>query len=1319
MAKAGDDRISPEAGVVQDKTSLQDPMSHAAHGRTAHFGLVPPLAEGRAFLPSLNADPILDEQGGRASTPIANANAIARTDAHPGIGDTAAASDEPFRALFESLDEGVSALEVLVDQNGRPIDYRFLAVNRAHQVMSGLGSDVVGKCISEVMPDIDPSVIQRIGKVALSGEPVRFEAFIRPLDRWYEAYLSRFGHPGSRTVVTLFRDITERKHQERLQVFLLALSDALRPLVDPQEIQVVAADLLGAHLQVNQANYGQVHGEHVHIAHSYADGLPPMVGTFHPEDFGKRLIDEHRAGRLQVCVNTTSDPLFDEHERKALAAAHVGAYIAAPLVKGGVWVGVLSVLNIQPRDWVATEVEAVQEVAERTWAAVERTRAERALRKSEEKYRSLFESIDEGVCTVEVLFDEHEKAVDYRFLEINSSHEAMSGLGRDAIGKCGRELIPNLEQSVIERLGQVVLTGQPTRVEDFVSGLDRWFDIYLARDGGRDSRRVISVFNNITERKHRERLQEFLLTLSDALRPLVDPQEIQVVAADLLGVHLQVNQANYGEVHGEHVHISHSYADGLPPMVGKFHLEDFGKRLIDGHRAGRLQVCVNTTSDPLFDEHERKALRAVHVGAYIAAPLVKGGVWVGVLAVLNIQPRDWVATEVEAVQEVAQRTWAAVERTRAERALSRSEEKYRSLFESIDEGVATIEVYFDEQDKAIDYRVLEINAAHERMSGMGREIIGKRIRELMPDVPKSLLERVGQVALTGQPIRFEEFVSGLSRWFDIYLARDGGSDSRRVISVSNNITERRRRESHAAFLDKLSQALVLLHSPQELVRATGEALSAYLDVSSCHVIGVELNPGDEPAEARLTALATWEREGFFVASGAYRAGDYLSEECLRAARAGEPVIVRDTDTDSRTDRDAYRAVGLRAFIAVPILKDRAWPGLISVLTPGPRDWRPDEVTLIVEVAHRVFLLFERVRAKKALRNSEERLRESDARLRLAVKSSNVGLWDWNVPDHRIYFSPEWKAQLGYGSDELSDRFEEWESRVHPDDKTRVLVHIEDYFRESVSTYEDEFRLRHKDGSYRWIYTRAELIRNAAGTPERMAGCHVDITERKHVEESLRDSAARTSRLQRRLIEVEENERRMIHRELHDRIGQDLATIKLNIELARSLPPADVDKRLSAALELVQSAIETSRNLMAELRPPGLDDHGLGVALKIFAATLEDRLSIAVSVHDVDLELRLSPPIEASLFRIAQEAINNVAKYAKARTVKISFVQKRQEVHLIIADDGGGFEVKEFSQAGGYGLQIMRERAEAIDAELKVDSSPGRGTRIIAILERAA
>ena len=1169
-------------------------------------------------------------------------------------GNTGAptASEEHFRALFEAIDEGMSILQILFDDSDKAIDYRFLAVNRAHPAMTGMATEVVGKRISDVMPDIDPSVIQRLGKVALTGESARFEDYIRPLDRWYEVYLSRFGHPESRTVVAVFRDITERKRREHLQIFLLTLSDALRPLADPHEIQVLAADLLGAHLQVNQANYGEVWDEHVHIAHSYAKGLPPMVGSFHSDDFGKRLMEGHRAGRLQVCANTTSDPLFDEQERKALAAVHVGAYIAVPLVKEGVWVGVLSVLNILPRDWAPTEVEAVQEVAERTWAAVERTRAERALSRSEEKYRSLFESIDEGVSTIEVYFDLQDKAIDYKILEINAAHEAMSGLGREIIGKRIRELMPDVPKNLLERVGQVALTGQPIRFEEFVTGLNRWFDIYLTRDGSSESRRVISVSKNITERKRQEHLQVFLLTLSDALRPLVDPEQIQVIAADLLGEHLQVNHALYGEVRGEHTHVSHSYANGLAPMVGSFHNESFGKRMIEGHRAGRLQVCVNTTSDPLIDEEESKALAAVHVGAYIAVPLVKQGEWVAVLSVQNIQPRDWAPTEVEAVQEVAQRTWAAVERTRAERAMRRSEEKYRLLFDSIDEGVSTIEVYFDEQDKAIDFKVLEVNAAHEAMTGLGREVIGKRGREFISDLEQSMMERMGQVALTGQSIRFEEFVSGLGRWFDIYFSRDGGSDSRRVITVYNNITERKRRERHAAFLDKLSQTSSLLKSPDEIVRATGEALGAYLDVSSFHVIGVKLAPGDEPAEARFTALATWEREGLFAPSGAYRTVDYLSEEFLRATRAGEPVVVCDTDTDRRTDKDAYRAVGMRAFIAAPILKDDEWPGLISVGTHIVRDWRPDEVTLMVEVAHRVFPQFERVSAEAALR-------ESEARLQALIENLPGGAVFVVDKDLR-YLIAEGEA-IAHAGLKSADFLGKSIRQALPE---HLASEYEPYFRKGLAGEHYEYEHAAHEHAY---LTRGVPLRTPSGEVYAVLAASFDITERKRAEGESREADKRKDEFLAMLSHELRNPLAAISNatQVMQHLTRDNATVQRPCEV--------IERQLQDLTRLVDDLLDMSRLTWGKIN---LKQEMLSLEAVLQRAIEGSRPLIDARGHQLTITL---PPLAVQvagdstrLVQVFGNLLNNAAKYTEpGGHIALHTTIAGEEAIILVRDNGCG------------------------------------------------
>lgn len=142
------------------------------------------------------------------------------------------------------------------------------------------------------------------------------------------------------------------------------------------------------------------------------------------------------------------------------------------------------------------------------------------------------------------------------------------------------------------------------------------------------------------------------------------------------------------------------------------------------------------------------------------------------------------------------------------------------------------------------------------------------------------------------------------------------------------------------------------------------------------------------------------------------------------------------------------------------------------------------------------------------RRAEEALREGAARLRLATEAGGIGLWDWNLQNNSVYFSSEWKRQIGYRDEEISDHYEEWQSRLHPDDLKSAPEKVRAFIDNPTGRHEAEFRFRHKDGSYRWIHTQANLLHDADGRPLRMVGCHIDITERKRVEQALRESEAK-------------------------------------------------------------------------------------------------------------------------------------------------------------------------------------------------------------------
>ena len=236
----------------------------------------------------------------------------------------------------------------------------------------------------------------------------------------------------------------------------------------------------------------------------------------------------------------------------------------------------------------------------------------------------------------------------------------------------------------------------------------------------------------------------------------------------------------------------------------------------------------------------------------------------------------------------------------------------------------------------------------------------------------------------------------------------------------------------------------------------------------------------------------------------------------------------------------------------------------------------------------------------------------------------------------------------------------------------------------------------------------------------------DITKEKWAEQELRRYADGLRAVSRRLVDVQEAERRALANELHDLVGQKLTALSINLNIVKTqLAPSgtvQASARLEDSLTLVEETIESIRDVMAELRPAVLDDYGLTPVLRWYAEQFTKRTGVATTVIEQGPPCRLPPTVEEALFRIAQEALANVAKYAGAQKATVTLGATSGVTCLTIADDGCGFDPTTSHQPArdhGWGLMIMRERAASVGAQFNVESAPRRGTQVIVTLRGEA
>jgi signal transduction histidine kinase len=241
----------------------------------------------------------------------------------------------------------------------------------------------------------------------------------------------------------------------------------------------------------------------------------------------------------------------------------------------------------------------------------------------------------------------------------------------------------------------------------------------------------------------------------------------------------------------------------------------------------------------------------------------------------------------------------------------------------------------------------------------------------------------------------------------------------------------------------------------------------------------------------------------------------------------------------------------------------------------------------------------------------------------------------------------------------------------------------------------------------------------------LAGSIALAIQNAHLFEQLTESQNQLRGFSKKLVQVQENRFKHLAGEMHDQIGQDMTAININLSILRTMLPntlsRDIFSRLTDTEKLVQESVKRMRSLMSELRPPMLDQYGLTAALNWYSEQYNRRTKTRVNINDHYMKnSRLPSEIEIALFRIAQEALNNVAKHANATQVGIELFENKGDIMMAITDNGAGFETKhqEPRTQGHWGVTLMQERARAVNGEFLLRSVLGQGTQIVVRMRKA-
>ncbi|UJW86484.1 PAS domain-containing protein [Devosia sp. SL43] len=406
----------------------------------------------------------------------------------------------------------------------------------------------------------------------------------------------------------------------------------------------------------------------------------------------------------------------------------------------------------------------------------------------------------------------------HTFTYVNEAYRDVAGR-RDFIGRTVQEVFPELEgQGFFGLLDEVYRTGTPYAARSTPIELDRddgsRFIDFLYNPIRNDAGNITGIFvggYDTTDARRAEERWRILANFSERLRLAESADDLPYEAAEVLGKALNVSRVGYGTIDdpAATLFVDKDFAQqGIVSLAGATPLLNYGS-FIESLRRGEFVAIEDVRLDPRTSM-AAEALESKSARSFVNVPVLERGKLVAVLFVNDADVRHWRADELELIKEVAERTRTALERERDIKARQLTESRYRTLFDAIDVGFCIIELKFDADNRAIDYRLEEINPAFARQTAL-EDAAGKWVSEAAPGLERHWFDLYGSVAQTGEAIRFENFagVLGDGRWYEVHAFSAGNLGANRVAVLFNDITARKVAEEQLRELNATLEASVI------------------------------------------------------------------------------------------------------------------------------------------------------------------------------------------------------------------------------------------------------------------------------------------------------------------------------------------------------------------------------------------------------------------------------------------------------------------------------------------------------------------------------